>query len=258
VADVVPDEAAPKRKLGELTKDEVAALFAKGPVAAIVPVGSVEPHGPHLPLETDTIISARAAELAAIALEARGIAAVVAPSLPYGVTDFAAGFAGAVSLPAKALTAVLRALAEALLRAGFAHVSFVNNHLEPAQDAAVRAAVGGLPKGRGSVACPLTRRWARTLSAEFKSGACHAGRYETSLVLATRPELVRARAGLAEAPISLSDGIRAGKRTFAEMGMDDAYAGAPALASAEEGAEQYLLLAEMVVTEVAEAMASIG
>src|SRR5690606_2652795 len=97
-------------------------------------------------------------------------------------------------------------------------------------DAAVRAAIAGAAKGTASVACPLTRRWARTLSAEFKSGACHAGSYESSLVLASRPEPVReaVRAALPEVPISLSDGIRDGKSTFAQMGMADAYAGAPA------------------------------
>jgi len=81
-----------------------------------------------------------------------------------------------------------------------------------------------------SVACPLTRRWARTLSAEFKSGACHAGQYETAIVLAAAPGLVdeAARAGLPEVPVSLSERIGAGVTSFAAMGLDRAYAGAPA------------------------------
>jgi creatinine amidohydrolase len=244
--------------LAELTKDDLSVLFAKGPVVALVPVGSVEPHGPHLPLATDTIISARAAEIAVDGLKALGITGLVAPAVPYGVTDFAAGFAGAVSLPAAVLTSFLASLATRLLASGFAHVSLVNNHLEPAHDEAVRAAIVGLAEGRGSVACPLTRRFARTLSAEFKSGACHAGRYETSLVLAARPELVREeRSSLPEVPISLSDGIRAGKHSFREMGMVEAYAGAPSLASSTEGEELYRLLAEMVVIEVSEALAKL-
>src|SRR5690348_1612655 len=147
--------------LGDRTKDEVAALLAKGPVVAIVPVGSVEPHGPHLPLATDTIISAKAAEIACARLLASGTSAVIAPSIPYGVTDFAAGFAGAVSIETGALSAFLKEVASAFLRAGFAHVAFVNNHLEPEHDRAVRDAIAGLEPGRASVACPLTRRWAR-------------------------------------------------------------------------------------------------
>lgn len=242
--------------LANLTSPAADTLLRGGrPFAILQPVGSVEPHGPHLPLGTDAIISEAASERAARRLIEAGIEARVAPTIPFGVTDFAAGFAGAVSVPAEALTAFLRAVAEAELRMGAAHVCLVNNHLEPAHDAAVRAAVAGLGP-RASVACPLTRRWARTLSAEFKSGACHAGRYESSIVLAARPDLVddRARATLEAVPISLSDGIRQDKHGFLEMGMTRAYAGAPAEATSAEGDEQLDLLAQMIVTEVTEAL----
>src|SRR4029453_1902399 len=115
-----------------------------------------------------------------------------------------------------ALGVFLRAVAQGYLEAGFAHACFVNNHLEPAHDTAVRAAIEGLPDGRASVASPLTRRWARTLSAEFKSGACHAGRYETSIVLAASAATVDmdAARGLPDVAISLSEGIKAGQTTF--------------------------------------------
>lgn len=243
--------------LAELTTEVAGRLLAgPAPCVALVPTGSVEPHGPHLPLATDTILSEAAAAAAAPALRARGLAAFVAPPVPYGVTDFAAGFAGAISIPAAALTTFLRAVADGYLAAGFAHVCLVNNHLEPAHDAAVRAAIAGLPPGRASVACPLSRRWARTLGAEFKSGACHAGRYETSLVLAAAPALVRtdlARA-LPDVAISLSDGIKAGASSFRAMGIDAAYTGAPRDASADEGRALLDLLASMIVTEVHEAL----
>jgi len=245
--------------LAELTTEATRALLAgPAPAVALVPVGSVEPHGPHLPLATDTLISQAAAEEAARRLRERGVAALIAPPVGYGVTDFAAGFAGAISVPAQALTAFLRAVAEATLAAGFAHVCLINNHLEPAHDAAVRAAVAGLAPGRASVACPLTRRWARTLSAEFKSGACHAGRYETSLVQAAAPALVRADLAekLPDVAISLSEGIKAGKASFREMGIDAAYTGAPGAASAEEGRALLGLLATMIATEVEEALAA--
>jgi creatinine amidohydrolase len=243
--------------LADLTSSGADALL-KGPRPFVIlqPVGSVEPHGPHLPLGTDSIISVAASERAAARLDEAGIEARIAPTVPFGVTDFAAGFAGAVSVPADALVVFLRAVVEAELRMGAAHVCLVNNHLEPAHDAAVRAAIAGFLPRRASVACPLTRRWARTLSAEFKSGACHAGRYESSIVLAARPELVdeAARATLEAVPISLSDGIRQKKHGFLEMGMTRAYAGAPAEATATEGSEQLDLLAAMIVAEVTEAL----
>lgn len=249
-------------KLGDMTTTEVRALLGSGPVAALVPVGSVEPHGPHLPLVTDTRISEEACARAVALLATRGVRAVVAPSVPYGVTDYAGGFAGAVGIPGPVLTSLLSALAARFLAEGFSHVSFVNNHLEPAHDAAVRAVLAEHPEGRVSVACPLTRRWGRTLSDEFKRGDCHAGRYETSLVLALGDAAAdEVRASYKELPtltVSLADGIREGKKTFVELGMADAYTGAPSLATREEGDALYEKLAEMVATSVVEGLAASG
>jgi len=242
------------RHLADLTYEEVAELVSGGTAVAIVPVGSVEPHGPHLPLYTDATISETCAIRAAEELEKRDVRAVVAPTLPYGVTEYARGFSGAIGVPAGALTAMLRAIVERLLECGFHHVSLVNNHLEPAHDAAVRAAIEGLPDGAASVACPLTRRWGRTLSDEFKRGDCHAGRYETSLVLAAGKPVRGTRADLPKVGLSLSEAIKAGKATFAEIGMDRAYTGAPAEATREEGEDLYARLVTMVVTEVVEGL----
>ena len=244
-------------ELAALSSDGFAALLASSrPFVVLVPVGSVEPHGPHLPLGTDALISQGACAGAVAMLDAGGVTGRVTAPVPFGVTDCAAGFAGAVSVPAAALAAYLRAVVDGLFAAGIAHVCLVNNHLEPAHDAAVRAAIAGLPPGRASVACPLAPRWARTLSDEFKSGACHAGRYETAIVMAESPALIDEglRRGLPAVPISLSDQLRAGVTTFAAMGMDRAYAGAPAEATAAEGQELLERLAVMVTTEVLDAL----
>ncbi len=225
-------------------------------VIALVPVGSTEPHGPHLGLGTDVIISAAACLRACELLDKRGtMLGVIAPAISYGVTDCATGFAGAVSIPAAVLTQYISAVVDGLLASGIRHVCLVNNHLEPAQDAAVRAVLEGREK-KVSYACPLTKKWARTLSAEFKSGACHAGRYETSIVMAAAPELVTEalRQRLAPVPISLSEKLKAGINTFEAMGMELAYAGDPASASVEEGEQLIQRLGEMVVGEVLESM----
>ncbi len=225
-------------------------------VIALVPVGSTEPHGPHLGLGTDVIISAAACLRACELLEKRGtMLGVIAPAISYGVTDCAAGFAGAVSIPAEVLTAYIAAVVDGLLASNVRHVCLVNNHLEPAQDAAVRAVLVGR-ETKVSYACPLSKKWARTLSAEFKSGACHAGRYETSIVMAAAPELVTEglRQRLMPVPISLSEKLKAGINTFQEMGMELAYAGDPAAATVEEGDQLIQRLGEMVVGEVLESM----
>jgi creatinine amidohydrolase len=125
----------------------------------------------------------------------------------------------------------------------------VNAHLEPRHVEAVRRAVAGTGV---TVAFPdkTERRWARTLTDEFKRGACHAGSYETSLVLAAEPGAVReaARANLPELAIDLAHAMRAGVRTFEEAGAASAYFGAPAQASRAEGDAIYALLAQMIVT----------
>ena len=92
------------------------------------------------------------------------------------------------------------------------------------------------------------------LTEEFQSGACHAGQYESSLVLSARPELVREEIRLALEPklISLSQAIRAGARNFIEIGGDQAYFGDPAAATAEEGDRVFDILAEMIVTALNE------
>ena len=64
--------------------------------AAILPVGAIEAHGPHLPLETDVIIAVAMARSAAERLMARGVATVLLPPLGYTAAGFAQGFAGTI------------------------------------------------------------------------------------------------------------------------------------------------------------------
>jgi creatinine amidohydrolase len=238
-------------RLADATWTETRDFLASHPDAvALVPVGALEAHGPHLPLGTDVIIAEGTARRAAAALEARGRAAAIAPPIAYSVTAYAAGFAGTVSLGAAAARAQAVDVCAGLATAGFARVCLVNAHLEPAHVAVLRevACAPGVV-----LADPTERRFARTMTDEFKRGACHAGSYETSLVLAERPELVRpGRAGLPPLPIDLAHAMREGKRTFAEAGAADAYFGDPAAATVAEGEESYARLVDIVLAVVAE------
>jgi creatinine amidohydrolase len=239
----------------------LSEAHARGGAVALLPIGSTEPHGPHLPLSTDIVLSEEACCRAALALANQGIAALVAPSIAYGITRYAAGFRGAVGVSEATLVGLLTDVARALLDDGFAHVAFVNNHLEPEHVAAIERAAAAIASERGTscISFPnqLTRRWGRTLTDEFKRGDCHAGRYETSLVLATRPDLVDSDAarGLSPVSISLSQAITAAQGApvrFADIGMSRAYTGAPAEATLAEGEATYERLVEMITTEVTE------
>jgi creatinine amidohydrolase len=220
---------------------DVAYPDVPASAVALLPLGATEPHGPHAPLGTDTLISIGICRRAAARLEGE-IPVVVLPEVPYGVTRYARAFPGVVSIEEETLRRLVTEIC-----APFERAVLVNSHFEPEQVATLRAS--GLPL------LDLTRRAnAERLTEEFRAGSCHAGQYETSLVLADRPELVqegRMRA-LPSKPVPMPAAIAAGQTDFLTMGMDEAYCGSPADATAEEGAETYQTLTEMLVELIRE------
>ena len=240
--------------LAEMTFTEVQDA-AKDAVA-ILPVGAIEAHGPHLPLMTDVIISRAMAAVGARALEARGISlGVVTPPLQMTFAGFAAGFSGTLSLRAETVTNLLVETIQSLHRSGFSRIAIANAHLDPTHVASLHEGVRIAKEKAGiEVVFPdITRKpWALRLTDEFKSGACHAGRYETSIVMAERPDLVREqiRENLAPNPSSLSVAIKDGKKTFEEAGGPQAYFGFPKDATAEEGRETLRILGEILADAV--------
>jgi len=238
--------------------DVRAALDGDHPVVAILPCGAVEAHGPHLPLSTDVIISEGMATRAAAMLEAEGIRAFVLPPLAYAPAHYAAEFAGTISVREETAKAMIADIAASLAQQGFACLAFANSHFDPANVAMLRDAVREAGESGLRVAFPdFTRRaLAQTLTAEFISGACHAGRFETSLVMADRPDLVREdlRTGLGENPASLLTAFEKGAKTFSEAGGPDAYFGAPGLATAAEGHTTSRIMAETLAVAVREAL----
>jgi creatinine amidohydrolase len=231
----------PVRDFGSLTWEEVRDLDTSRAVA-LLPVGAVEAHGPHLPLITDIVIAEAMARSGAERLAARGYDGWILPSLAYAPAPFARGFPGTISVSAGAVADCIGDIAAALARAGVRVLGLANAHLDPAHLEAIERAVAASVKMAGlTVAFPnLTKKpWASRLSAEFKSGACHAGRFEGSIVLAARPELVRqdVMRALPDNPRSLSQAIAQGVDTFEAAGGPRAYFGAPAEASAAEGRE---------------------
>ncbi len=147
------------------------------PVAAatllVVPLGSTEQHGPHLPFGTDTIIAAALADRLAAA---RGDV-VVAPALPFGSSGEHAGFDGTLSIGGPALELVLVELVRSA--DAFAGVVFVCGHGGNAE--ALRMAAATLAgEGRDVLV------WHPSAA----GGDAHAGRKETSMLLSLVPHLV--------------------------------------------------------------------
>jgi mycofactocin system creatininase family protein len=192
----------------------------------VLPLGSCEQHGPHLPLDTDLAVAQDVTERAA-ALLAEDISLLVAPGQPYGASGEHEGFPGTVSIGHEALSLLIVEIGRSMLRwAG--RLLVVNGH------------GGNLPSMAGAVVKLRSEgrdtAWWPCLPA---GSDLHAGHAETSMMLALRAGAVhaeRAAAGPCEPIEQLLDRLTAESvRGVSEYGV----LGDPAGASAELG-EQLL------------------
>lgn len=149
------------------------------PLRLLVPLGATEQHGPHLPLGTDTVIASAVAEAAA--RDAPGV--TVAPALPYGASGEHAAFPGTLSLGLEAMEVVLVELVRSADH--FADVVLISWHGGNAE-AVGRAVARSRADGRA------VSWWEPRLGGAGTDvhTDVHAGRIETSLMLAIAPELV--------------------------------------------------------------------
>lgn len=239
---------SPPLSLAHLTYPEARRVLEQGAVA-LLPCGSTEAHGPHLALRTDVVIAEHAARLAAQELQRQGQAALVMPAIHYAVTDFAAGFSGTLTVPPAAAKAWLEAVVRSAFDAGFKGLVLCTAHLDPGHLAVLSEVATSCQEHGLAVAFPniVRRRHVERLGDEFGTGACHAGKFETSLVLAAEPTSVRSDVAqtLQANSNSLSVAIAQGKSSFEEAGGPEAYFGWPADASFEEGEKLYAVLADI-------------
>lgn len=242
----------PVLTLAEMTWPQVEEAACGHPLT-LLPVGALEAHGPHLPLWTDVIIAEAMARAAARRLSDRGRTVVVAPPVWTTVAGFAADFPGTVDVPAAGAASVLRGCVASLARHGLGTVVLANAHLDPGHLRVLQGLADEPPAGARVVFVNLARRrFAQQLTEEFQTGACHAGQFEGSIVLAERPDLYRddeAR-GLPPVPVSLSDAIHAGQRSFREAGGEAAYFGWPHQATAAEGRQTLETLGRILADAV--------
>jgi creatinine amidohydrolase len=178
--------------LEELTREQARALAPEALV--ILPVGAVEQHGPHLPIGTDYFAVEHIARAAADALAGR-VPALVAPALPFGSSHHHLPFGGTLSLSTETYYRALRDLAESLIAGGFRRIFILNGHggnseliQLVARDLALQHPVHLAAASYWSIA------WDALVAVQAHIGAGlpgHAGTFETSLMLALRPALVR-------------------------------------------------------------------
>ena len=209
-----------------------------GATLLLVPVGSTEQHGPHLPLDTDTAIAEAVSEQVADRLAEQAVSAWVAPPLSYGSSGEHQHFPGTVSIG----TDVLRQVVVELVRSARTWVDrvvLVNAHGGNAR--ALQAAVDQLVAEGHDVS------W---LPCRTEDVDLHAGRTETSLMLHLRPDAVRTELAepgdtrpLAEIlPAMISGGVVAVS--------PNGVLGDPTGAHPEEGRAILAAMAEEIVTAV--------
>lgn len=221
-------DSAPERPPSVLV-DVPSPLLPAG-VVLLVPLGSTEQHGPHLPLDVDTAIAVAVSEGAA----ARIAGATVAPAIAYGASGEHQDFAGTVSVGTESLTRTLIELARSA-RQWVARIVFVNGH--GGNVAALTAAMATLEHERTAVTWLPCRH-----------GDAHAGRQETSLMLHLDPERVQMDAAAPGATEPLADLLPLMRVGGVRAVSDNGILGDPRGASAAEGAD---ILERMVCETVA-------
>jgi len=240
------------RSLYHLTSGEAAAALADTSIA-VLPFGSIEQHGPHLPNGTDTI----AARLVAAEV-ASGLNALLVPFGPYGITPIHAGHPGTVSLRRATFEALLTDICEEVVAMGADRFVFVNWH--EGNIAAMDAVATDIQDRHDHVqviaahACYVAQR----IYADQGGELTHGGGLEALAVLAHDPDLVHnERAGDSTRPekAAAMDAMRRSHEVYGfitdvtEIDSDGWY-GEPGWATAELATDFAATVAGEIVNQV--------
>jgi creatinine amidohydrolase len=225
-------------RIEELTWPEIRDAIGDGVTSIVVPVGSTEQHGPHLPLGTDSYHT-----MAMLGRVAERLPALLAPLLPVGRADHHMAFPGTISIRQGTLAAVVRDYCSCFAVHGFKNVLIYSGHGGNAQPLA--AIVSNVQRDFADLRIIGCTNWSiydDTLfgrAAEFGidriTAGGHSGELETSMILALYPQLVRmdkAEAGYLGEP----DAVRAKLfRDGIESVTSNGILGDPRPANAERG-----------------------
>jgi len=244
------------KDLSEMTWKEVSEAL-KHTDLVIVPVGSTEEHGPHLPLATDTIQGVEVSKRIVASLSEEGIHVVAGPPIPFGISLHLMDFPGTITLTPKTLEAMIQEVCNSLIRHGFSKIVLLvaHNHNLGAVYSAAQEMLQQ-PHVRILVInwMPLLKRHYSEILKSKEGG--HGGEGETARVLASIPELVRMDLTQvyypkrlerleADEPIDVGGGVLDLPHGMKEITTTGSL-GDPTVATAETGEKCYELIVDWV------------
>jgi creatinine amidohydrolase len=160
----------------------------------VVPVGSIEQHGPHMPVATDIILADAVARGGASVAAENGVPVLVTPPVWTGSSDHHLHWGGTITIDVATLLSVLTQIARSALQNGFDAIFFLNGH--GGNSAIVNAATKTVGTEHPQVEVLATTYYflAEPIAGEIREsrygGMSHAGEFETSLILHLAPDLV--------------------------------------------------------------------
>lgn len=183
-------------RLAELTAAEARARLAARPTL-LLPLGSLEDHGPHAPMGDHLLVEAIALRVAERAA-AQGADTLVVPVLPFGGADFFDPTPGGIALSLATLRSVLAEMMERLLAHGGDRLLILNGH--GGNRAAIEEVVRAVRQARGAVVptvhvwAALASAWPRLAGEGAEARLGHGADPVWSVALALRPDLCRPEA----------------------------------------------------------------
>lgn len=237
-----------------LTAAEIQARAQPGTVA-IIPIASVEQHGPHLATGVDMWLAGEVAERTARRLKAAGTEAVVTPCVWTGLAEHHMAFGGTITLDEETFGAVVGGVARSVARHGFRRICLLNGHGGNIEAIATAATVQTRALGVPVVGATYWLANADTFAAilEAQTNVMHACEAETSMMMAIQPGCVRTENIARAVPTRFAPPAPPGfKRTrpFAEM-TDTGVLGDPRSASAAKGERLFDAAAARLAEELA-------
>ena len=229
--------------------------LVKRDATVIIPVGSTEQHGPHLPVQVDSLIVQEVACRSAKII-VKQHPAVVTPTVWTGLAEHHMAFGGTFTLDFSTFHSLLRCICRSVLEHGFRRVLLLNGH--GGNITALNIVVGELSRELGPGIATATYWMISQAQSDYEkilekqTTVCHACEAETSMVLHLKPELVDTKAMAsvngADVGIAKQPGIYEW-HSFADFS-DSGVIGMPAAASAEKGDQLLNAAARALAAEI--------